>query len=149
MTEDRDRFREDIETYLGDWIRESEDNAIQFWSALANVSWHNPKYEIFGEGYSFRAAGGLISEIRQDGSDYMTWYCSGPYSQVSDTIARRLKKAGWIYDTSPEVCDEPDCFNDAGCGWPQGDKYRVTCGDHFSQAGGLAIVTPKAMGLEE
>ena len=29
------------------------------------------------------------------------------------------------------VCDEPGCKKDAGCGWPSGDEYRRTCYDHW------------------
>ena len=29
------------------------------------------------------------------------------------------------------VCDEPGCKNDAGCGWPSDGIYRRTCYDHW------------------
>ena len=29
------------------------------------------------------------------------------------------------------ICDEPGCWTDAGCGWPDGEKYRWTCGKHY------------------
>ena len=28
------------------------------------------------------------------------------------------------------MCDEPECFNDASCGWPSENGYRHTCFDH-------------------
>lgn len=124
------QFELDVEACLGDWIRESDKNAIEFWSALANVDWYNlsTKEEA---GYSFRSAGGLIADIRKDGSDYMTWYCSGPYASVSYHIERTMKKAGWLYDDTPGVCDEPNCLGEVSCGWPSEAGYRQTCGEHY------------------
>ena len=29
------------------------------------------------------------------------------------------------------LCDEPGCYKDAGCGWPSKDGYRMTCGEHY------------------
>ena len=46
-------------------------------------------------GCSWRSAGGIIAEIRQQG-DYMDWYCSGNESMVTDEIREDLKKIGWI-----------------------------------------------------
>ena len=63
--------------------------------------------------------------------DYIDWYCCGPYADVSDFVARSMKKKGWIYDTSSEICDEQGCLKDAGCGWPTKDGgYRYTCSEH-------------------
>ena len=39
-----------------------------------------------------------------------------------------------------ELCDEPQCLAEAGCGWPTGDRndayggYRRTCGRHSDWA---------------
>jgi hypothetical protein len=65
---------------------------------------------------------------------YMDWYCCGPEANVSEFIARSMKKKGWIYYTSSEICDEPGCLKDAGCGWSavQGN-YRYTCSEHMSK----------------
>jgi|688.fasta_scaffold01392_17 hypothetical protein len=41
------------------------------------------------------------------------------------------------YDALKDVlhmCDEPDCYKDAGCGWPTEDGgYRMTCGKHYKK----------------
>lgn len=29
------------------------------------------------------------------------------------------------------MCDEPGCNNEAGCGWPSDNGYRRTCGEHI------------------
>lgn len=122
-----ERFEEALKRGLGDTIK---DDAIakQLWCALANVDWYHPESKE-SAGYSFRAAGGLIAELRGEG-DYMDWYCCGPDATVSDHIARVLKKEGWIYDDAASICDEPGCLRDAGIGTPTDAGYRWTCGDH-------------------
>lgn len=53
--------------------------------------------------YSWRYAGGIIADMRQEG-DYIDWYCSGylkgkdyvPESTVTDEIRDDLFKLGWI-----------------------------------------------------
>lgn len=32
------------------------------------------------------------------------------------------------------MCDEPDCFKQAGCGFPTDDGYRWTCYDHYRKS---------------
>jgi hypothetical protein len=66
--------------------------AREMWSALANVEWINEDGESVG--YSFRRAGALIADIRDNG-DYMDWYCCGPTSFVSDEIRYALGREGW------------------------------------------------------
>ena len=29
------------------------------------------------------------------------------------------------------LCDEPDCYKEASCGWPSEDGYRHTCWEHM------------------
>jgi hypothetical protein len=54
---------------------------------------------------SWRYAGGIIADIRNNGEDYMDWYCSGigdvngnyvGESVVTDEIRLDLMKLGWI-----------------------------------------------------
>jgi hypothetical protein len=35
--------------------------------------------------------------------------------------------------TALGLCDEPGCFDAATCGWPSGEEYRHTCGEHWVQ----------------
>lgn len=116
------KFEQDLKFHLAEKMKESEEFCVEVWSALANVNWYHPEsHDEYG--CSFRYAGGLIAEILGDYSDmnYMKWYCSGPYATVSDTIARAMKKSGWIADTMSSICDEPNCYEFAGCGWPTKD----------------------------
>jgi hypothetical protein len=128
----RKKFHEAVEKMLGDKIRSDDEVAAAMWSALANVDWYNPELKLSVE-YSFRAAGDFIAEIRGIGH-YMDWYCCGPYAQVSDYIARSLKKEGWIYDDMPAICDEPGCLEFVSCGFPTKDGgYRCTCHEHYKK----------------
>jgi hypothetical protein len=84
---------------LGEQMKQDPELCKQVWSAMANVTWWyhkgQPDEEEFGA--SFRAAGGIIADIIEEG-DYMDWYCCGPYSQVSDTIAEAMAQKGWTYE---------------------------------------------------
>lgn len=121
------RFEQALRDGIGDKIKDDEI-ARQLWSALANVEWYHPES---GESasYSFRAAGGLIAELRGEG-DYMDWYCCGPYAEISPYIGRALKKQGWIADDMPAICDEPGCLEFVSCGTPTANGYRSTCTRH-------------------
>lgn len=124
-------FETDLKEAFGAEIMD-DSFATEVWCALANVDWHNPGRNLLNVSYSFRAAGGLIEELRgsEDNMGYMTWYCSGPDSCVSDYIAMSMKKKGWIADTLPVVCDEPKCVKASGCGFPIEGGYRNTCFEH-------------------
>ena len=99
--EDNDcQFAFALEAALGNFIRESPENAYTVWSALANVDWYREaegSIKIDGR-FSFRGAGGLLAAIRNDGTDYVDYYCSGPYATVSPFIAQTMKKHGWEYE---------------------------------------------------
>lgn len=96
----------DIKELLGDRLKSSKDDCIDLWGALANVSWLRPSNDGKGgvsieeDGFSFRSAGGLISEILEEGC-YTDWYCSGITSTVPDWIAESLATRGWTF----ELCD--------------------------------------------
>lgn len=87
------KFEDDVREVLGSHLRDSEENSAQFWSSLANMDWfHESSPEEVG--YTFRAAGGLIAQIRGEG-DYLDWYCSGPYAVVAPWIAELMATKGW------------------------------------------------------
>lgn len=85
----------DINDLIGDKIRESDEAATELWGALANVSWFKDGVE--DDGFSFRSAGSLISEIQGKGC-YIDWYCSGVTSTVPKWIAEALATRGWTFD---------------------------------------------------
>lgn len=93
----------DIKETIGDKIRESDSAAVDLWGALANVSWYRYTDDGKGgvsieeDGFSFRSAGGLISEIQERGC-YVNWYCCGITSTVPEWIAEALATKGWTYN---------------------------------------------------
>ena len=86
---------ETIEAEFGSDLRSSKEFCVEMWSALANIQWYY-KDNKEDQGFTFRQAGGVIAEIRGEGC-YMDWYCSGPDGVVSENIAERMAKHGWIW----------------------------------------------------
>jgi hypothetical protein len=101
-------FEQAIERSLGDRIRNSDQDAIAFWCAMANIQWSHIDHEVW-DGWSFRSAGMLIERMRGDDDsgftrmDYMKWYCCGRDGVVSPWIAEALKREGWIWRNYPKV----------------------------------------------
>lgn len=60
----------------------------KFWVAFESVPW---VYSC-----SWRYAGGLVAEIRDQGEDYMDFYCSGNEGEVDECVAEDLASLGWI-----------------------------------------------------
>lgn len=91
-----------------------EDVAKQFYAALCNMQWKKisviPEDERIIEKLkgaddylwhcSWRYAGGIISDIRNDNyntsEDYMSFYCSGNEGDVTDLVEECLKRMGWV-----------------------------------------------------
>lgn len=82
----------DLTELFGERMKNNSDLCEKIWSALANVVWKNNDGS--ETAYSFREAGGIISDIIGEGS-YMDWYCCGPYETVSDEIKEGLCSFGW------------------------------------------------------
>lgn len=132
-----DQFEKDMAAAWPPDAWADERFCSDWWSALANVDWYNVKtHDVYS--VSFRYAGGLIADLRGTG-DYMDWYCGSAQAVVSDDIARRMKKFGWISDTVGEICDEPGCYEVAGCAW----AGRYTCGEHYRGTFAKPITTTK------
>ena len=72
--------------------------ATDLYRALCNMQWQ--KVEVMPMlrnelwSCSWRYAGGIVADIRQEG-DYLDWYCSGGEGTVSDEIAWDLHDLGW------------------------------------------------------
>jgi len=106
-----------------DWIlkkaRESDKYAQNLYAAMCNNDFiKNDVWPLLQEevwGCSWRYAGGIIADMREDG-DYIDWYCSGmggptgdmgatgylPEGLVSDEIRDDLLKLGWIVRENDE-----------------------------------------------
>jgi len=94
-----DEFAITLNACLGDYIRESPENAFEVWSALANVEWRREgdNGDVDTAAYSFRAAGDLLAAIRADGTNYNTCYCSGNDGEGTPFIAEAMKEKGWEF----------------------------------------------------
>jgi hypothetical protein len=91
------KFEDDFRELFTRHLRENKKFGCELWSALANVSWiHEDDFSKTECGYSFRSAGSLIASMLVK-SDYMDWYCSGPYETVSEYIAEKMASKGWRY----------------------------------------------------
>jgi len=74
--------------------------AQNLYAAMANNSFYYGEEEW---GTSWRAAGGIVADLRNCGEDYLEYYCSGmankegyvPESVVTDEIRLDLMKLGW------------------------------------------------------
>mgnify|MGYP003325198580 CR=1 FL=1 len=128
------KFENAIAKYLGERMKTDDELCSNVWSSLANVDWYYilDEKDFGAVSYSWRAAGGLISNIIDRGS-YMDWYMSGPDAVVNEEFRRVMKKAGFIPDDRPMICDEPNCLEYVTCGWPDpsGGPYRCTCSNHY------------------
>jgi hypothetical protein len=109
-------------------VRSSNDYAQNLYAAMCNNDfikrdlWPILKEEKWG--CSWRSAGGIIADMRQEG-DYIDWYCSGikggyappyygepnhnnfvPESVVTEEIENDLHRLGWIvvkYDDTKDI----------------------------------------------
>jgi hypothetical protein len=44
---------------------------------------------------SWRYAGGLVADLREQGEDYLDFYCSGGEGRVASDVREALAKLGW------------------------------------------------------
>lgn len=133
QVETYDIFKSVIKKYFGERMKTDDDLCTRIWCSLANIDWYYIRNlpECYMITYSFRAAGQLIADIREEGN-YMDWYCSGPDGTLDHEFHTIMRKEGFIPDDFPTVCDEPGCFNAASCGWPSATgNYRITCHEHY------------------
>lgn len=92
---DLDDFEMAVAEALGDAMKRDATLCVEMWSALANQPWRHSSGDTAS--YSFRAAGDLIAAVIGQG-DYMDWYCSGPYGDVSERIVDAMAPLGWFPD---------------------------------------------------
>lgn len=87
-------FEECLAYAFGKQIQHDEEFAKRAYAALTNIIWRNGEKEY---SVTFRYAGGLIADIRGDGSNYMTWYCSASEGVVDKSISKKLAEYGWTH----------------------------------------------------
>ena len=46
-------------------------------------------------GYTFRSAGAIVAGLRDEGEDYLHFYCSTSEGVVSERVGRQLARLGW------------------------------------------------------
>lgn len=105
------KYNMEYDLLTTDWIlekvRASEVYAQNLYAAICNNDFQKLEViPILTEktwGASWRYAGGIIADMRQEG-DYIDWYCSGigcvtegfvAEMEVTDEIREDLKKLGW------------------------------------------------------
>ena len=93
-----DLFEMAVNRALGAQMREDDSLCVEVWSALANSEWKHAGGD--EAGYSFRAAGDLISAVIGRG-DYVDWYCSGPYAELSGRVEEAMAAEGWSWEPTP------------------------------------------------
>jgi len=75
-----------------------KDYAEDLYRALCNMRWRKrevmPLLRNEMWSCSWRYAGGIVADIRQEG-DYMDWYCLGGEGTVSEEIEKDLLDLGW------------------------------------------------------
>jgi hypothetical protein len=93
-------------------VRASKVYAQNLYASMCNMKWQRAEVWPILKGelcsYSWRSAGGLIADLREEG-DYLTWYCSGIIGDdderekgyvgegmVTEEIREDLKRLGWI-----------------------------------------------------
>jgi len=117
----QDRFEEDLLS-LKDRLMDNK-TAQNMYAALCNIEWQNIEETQLIYGCSWRYAGGLIAGIRDQGEDYMEYYCSGignnntsesvPEQTVTDEIREMLLPLGWIpkeYEDSFIIIKHDDIY---------------------------------------
>jgi hypothetical protein len=91
------------------WFMEKikqDEYAKSIYSALCNMRWQ-PKevVPILRDEYwtcSWRAAGGIVADLRTEGEDYMDFYCGGNEGFVNDEVREDLAKLGWHPSEYPD-----------------------------------------------
>ena len=103
-------FTKSLEWDIGEtWMRDKLEDleyANKVYNALCNIEWqHVETKEIFH--CSWRYAGGIVSQNRRFGEDYMDFYASGGEGTLDTEVVADFAKLGWIatYE-SPELSKE-------------------------------------------
>jgi len=98
-----------ITEWILEKVRNSESYCQNLYAAMCNNEFvKNDVWPILSDdrwSCSWRGAGGIISDMRQEG-DYIDWYCSGIGSVTYDTVADELHFRSKKFVPEGEVTDE-------------------------------------------
>ena len=101
---------------------QDKNYAQNIYAALCNMRWQlQDTWTVLNDDYwscSWRAAGGIVAELRSPDEDYMDYYCSGirggydpddelavgrvPEGTVTDEVRVDLLKLGWVPSEWPD-----------------------------------------------
>lgn len=73
--------------------------ARELYDALCNVEWRKAKMLWY---VSWRGAGRIVAELRDQNEGYMDFYCSGNEGHVSETVRSALAALGWTPEPDSE-----------------------------------------------
>ena len=85
-------------TEICEKVLSDEEYAKDLYRALSNMQWRKRELmpllrnELWSA--SWRCAGGIVAELRQEG-DYLDWYCTGGEGTVTEEIKADLARLGW------------------------------------------------------
>jgi hypothetical protein len=94
------KFERDL-SYIKTGLKEDEEFAKDVYRALCNMRWRM-KRTPFKYSCSWRYAGGLIAQLREQGEDYIDFYCSGNEGIVAPNVKEIFYNLGWIPSPWPK-----------------------------------------------
>lgn len=100
--ENKPNLEQDLQRsdYLLEKIRSSDSYAQNLYAALCNMRWQKLEVlPILKEEYwscSWRAAGGIVSRLRNYNGDYMDYYCSGIQDFSRDEADPKFNGGGYV-----------------------------------------------------
>lgn len=95
----------DIEAALSPLANRSWEDAKDVYRSLCNVAWvpMDSKAATYDEcdpgdegvfTISWRSAGQVVADLRDQGEDYLDFYCSGREASITDEILEAMKNVG-------------------------------------------------------
>ena len=89
-----EKFEKDL-ARLVPKLKKDEEFATDVYRALCNMRWRS-KWTPFKYSCSWRYAGGLVADLRDQGEDYIDFYCSGNEGNVTEEVRKIFNQLGWI-----------------------------------------------------
>jgi len=95
-----EKFEKDL-AHLVPKLKKDKEFATDVYRALCNMRWRN-KWSLKRYSCSWRYAGGLIARLRDQGEDYLDFYCSGNEGKVTEKIRKIFDDLGWLPSPWPD-----------------------------------------------